>query len=278
MALKRVQILSPNFSSRGGATTRLIVLHTAQGSTSYESLGNYFQGNVQVSSHVGIDDKKGEIGEYVYRDKKAWTAANANPVAVQAELCGFAEWTTAQWHNDHPNMLDNCAKWIAEEAGKFGLPITKLNASQAQGSGRGVCQHVDLGSWGGGHWDCGSNFPIDDVLDMARGGGGGSSNVPPSPSPPGKAPAFPFNSSNYLGMPDGTKYWHDGHGGGWDNQHAVKPWQQQMSKRGWTIDVDGIYGSQSQAVAKQFQSEKGLSVDGRVGPQTWAATWTAPVT
>jgi hypothetical protein len=35
-----------------------------------------------------------------------------------------------------------------------------------------VCQHNDLGSGGGGHWDCGPNFPIDHVLDLARGGGG----------------------------------------------------------------------------------------------------------
>ena len=170
MALTRKVIPSPNYSSRGGATVRLIVIHTAEGATTIESLGSFFQGNVSASSHTGIDDKQGVIGEYVRRDFKAWTAANANPVAVQTELCAFAKWSYSEWKK-HPNMLSNCAAWIAEEAAYFGIPIVKLNASQAQGSGRGVCQHADLGSWGGGHWDCGSGFPMDEVLTMAKGGG-----------------------------------------------------------------------------------------------------------
>jgi hypothetical protein len=68
-------------------------------------------------------------------------------------------------------MLENTARWIAEEAAYFGIPITKLSPAAAQGDGRGVCQHDDLGAWGGGHWDCGGGFPIDQVLDLARGGG-----------------------------------------------------------------------------------------------------------
>ena len=170
MALKRVWIPSPNYSSRGGSGVRLIVLHTAEGARTIESLGSFFQGDVGASSHVGIDDKANTIGEYVKRSNKAWTQANYNPMAVSVELCAFASWSTDEWHN-HPNMLDSCAKWIAEEAKYYGLPITRLNASQAQGSGRGVCQHVDLGSGGGGHWDCGSGFPMDHVLKMAQSGG-----------------------------------------------------------------------------------------------------------
>jgi hypothetical protein len=167
--LTRKQMPSPNYSSRGGATVRLIVLHTAEGARTIEELGNFFANAANdVSSHTGIDDKKGVIGEYVRRDGKAWTAANANPVSVQAELCAFAGWTKADWQK-HPNMLDNTSRWIAEEAKHFGLPVTKLTAAQAQGSGRGVCQHNDLGSWGGGHWDCGTGFPINDVLEVARG-------------------------------------------------------------------------------------------------------------
>jgi N-acetylmuramoyl-L-alanine amidase len=173
MPLTRKVIASPNYSSRGGADVRLVVVHTAEGATTIEELGNFFASpSSGVSSHTGIDDKAGIIGEYVPRSGKAWTAGNANPVAVQTELCAFAKWTPSEW-DKHPNMLDNCARWIAEEAKAFGIPITKLSASQAQGSGRGVCQHNDLGSWGGGHWDCGGGFPIDDVLDAARRYAGG---------------------------------------------------------------------------------------------------------
>ena len=169
MALKRTWIPSPNYSSRS-TSVRLIVLHTAQGALTYQSLGSFFSSpSSGVSSHVGIDDTPGVIGEYVKRDKKAWTQGNANPYSVAVELCAFAEWTPAEWDR-HPNMLANTAAWIAEEARHFGIPIVRLTAAQAQdGYSKGVCQHVDLGSAGGGHWDCGPSFPMDDVLDMAGG-------------------------------------------------------------------------------------------------------------
>jgi hypothetical protein len=174
MSLKRVWIPSPNYSSRGGSGVRLVVVHTAEGATTYQSLGNFFANpSSQVSSHTGIDDTLGTVGEYVKRDGKAWTAANYNPQAVQTELCAFAEWSGSEWSN-HQNMLKNTADWIREECNHYGLPITKLSASDAQGSGRGVCGHVDLGAGGGGHWDPGPNFPWSQVMDMARGGSGPS--------------------------------------------------------------------------------------------------------
>lgn len=37
---------------------------------------------------------------------------------------------------------------------------------------------------------------------------------------------------------------------------------------GYSIEVDGSYGQNSEAVIKQFQSDNGLEVDGRVGPAT----------
>jgi hypothetical protein len=131
-----------------------------------------------VSSHEGADDKPNTVGSYVKRGNKAWTQANYNPVAVSLELCGFASWSTSQWKNDHHTMLENCAAWIREEADYYGIAITRLTASQAQGSGRGVCQHVDLGAGGGNHHDCGAGFPMDYVLDLAR---GGSSSLPTPP-------------------------------------------------------------------------------------------------
>lgn len=189
MVLKRIAIPSPNYSSRGGSTVTLIVLHTSEGATSYQSLGSFFANPASgVSSHVGIDDTPNTVGEYVARSGKAWTAGNANPVAVQAELCtpsGAAMGWTAQDWASHPTMLANCAAWIAEEAAAFNIPIVKLSAQQAQSDGTGVCQHADLGSWGGGHTDCGPHFPIDDVLAMAAGG------AAPAPTPSGPGPVLP---------------------------------------------------------------------------------------
>lgn len=60
--------------------------------------------------------------------------------------------------------------------------------------------------------------------------------------------------------------------------HGTVTWQQRMRDRGWSIAVDNKYGPKSAAVAHAFQAEKGLQVDGIVGPQTWAAAWSAPIT
>jgi N-acetylmuramoyl-L-alanine amidase len=184
MALKRVWIPSPNYSGRGGSSTRLVVLHTTEGAMSYQSLGSFF-GNKSsaVSSHVGIDDTPGTVGEYVARGNKAWTQGNANPYSVAAELCAYASWSSATWQA-HPQMLANAAAWVAEESQAFGIPVTRLTAAQAQdGRSKGVCMHVDLGAAGGGHWDCGPNFPIDQVVAMAGGQTPGPAPGPPAPTP-----------------------------------------------------------------------------------------------
>lgn len=183
--LNRVWIPSPNYSARSGSV-RLVVVHTAEGARSFRDLGGFF-GNAssQVSSHVGIDNERGSIGEYVKRPDKAWTQSAYNSMAVSVELCGApfntstpcgANWSGAEW-NEHDAMLANLADWIREECEHYNLPITKLSASQAQGTGRGVCGHVDLGAAGGGHYDPGPNFPWSRVMDMARTG------TDPAPEP-----------------------------------------------------------------------------------------------
>jgi hypothetical protein len=181
VALTRVRIPSPNYSSRGSTQVRLIVCHTAEGALTYQSLGSFFSNPASgVSSHTGIDDTKNTVGEYVPRSGKAWTQGNANGYSVATELCAFAKWTASDWAK-HPTMLENCAKWIAEEAAYFSIPLVRLTASQAQdGRSKGVCQHVDLGAAGGGHWDCGTGFPMNDVIAMAK----GSPAPGPEPTPP----------------------------------------------------------------------------------------------
>lgn len=175
MTLSRKWMPSPCYSGRDINGVRIIVLHTAEGATTIESLGNFFAnaGN-GVSSHTGADDKRGVIGEYVTRGNKAWTQANYNGAAVALELCGFAHWSRSVWLNQHENMLRNAADWIREESQRLGIPLTVLSDSAAQGGGRGVCQHINLGAGGGGHVDCGSGFPLDVVMQWARGESAGA--------------------------------------------------------------------------------------------------------
>jgi N-acetylmuramoyl-L-alanine amidase len=215
MALKRVWMPSPNKSSRGGSSVRLIVLHTTEGAQTYQSLGNFFASSSSgVSSHVGIDNTGNTVGEYVKPGDKAWTAGNANPVAVQAEFCtpsgAAANWSSDYWKTNMRVALENAAQWVREESARFNIPIVGLTPGQAQGSGRGVCQHNDLGAWGGGHYDCGKGFPMGYFLDMCKG-------KPSSPTGPDTTPER-YNDMFYLNFTNGNasvvvpNYYGDGKG------------------------------------------------------------------
>lgn len=55
---------------------------------------------------------------------------------------------------------------------------------------------------------------------------------------------------------------------------ATHAFQQRLKDRGWKIAVDDDHGPATSTVLRAFQAEKGLSVDGAGGPQTWTALYT----
>jgi len=175
MALTRHWYPTSNKSSRSG-DPRLLVIHTTEGFTGTNGMYDcaiYFQGPVGASSHAVIDNfHPGHICECVSPSYASWTQCNYNSAtAASVEQCGYAAWSRSTWLNDKMPLLENVAAWLAEESKRWGIPLTDLSSSSAQGSGRGVCYHMDLGSAGCGHGDPGSGYPLDVVLDMARGGG-----------------------------------------------------------------------------------------------------------
>lgn len=58
----------------------------------------------------------------------------------------------------------------------------------------------------------------------------------------------------------------------------VRQFQQRLRDRGWKIDVDGLFGPQTEKVVRAFQKDKRLAVDGIVGRNTWKAIWLSPIT
>ena len=97
----------------------------------------------------------------------------------------------------------------------------------------------------------------------------------PAPKPAAKAPKFPLPKGHYFGPKSGPASSVSGY---YSHRADLKKWQAQMRKRGWSITADGLYGPATAKVARQFQKEKGLGVDGLIGAKTWAAAWTEKVT
>lgn len=101
-----------------------------------------------------------------------------------------------------------------------------------------------------------------------------SSASKPKPTTTSKAPAFPLPRGSYFGPKSGPAASVSGY---YSHRADLKRWQAQMRKRGWSLTADGLYGPTTVKVARQFQKEKGLPVDGLIGAATWAAAWNSPV-
>jgi CHAP domain/Putative peptidoglycan binding domain len=70
------------------------------------------------------------------------------------------------------------------------------------------------------------------------------------------------------------------------SSNEILRWQKQMINRDWDLGLGGSTGkgdtgefnARCAQVLKQFQEEKSLEVDGILGPESWDAAWTAPIT
>ncbi|MFO0560845.1 MAG: peptidoglycan-binding domain-containing protein [Polyangiales bacterium] len=52
---------------------------------------------------------------------------------------------------------------------------------------------------------------------------------------------------------------------------SVRDLQQALVDAGYDIEVDGIFGEDTESAVVDFQSNNGLDADGIVGPRTWRA-------
>lgn len=100
---------------------------------------------------------------------------------------------------------------------------------------------------------------------------------PPKPPQQTSWPKFPLPKGYYFGprFPlSNTK----SVSGYFSHAEDLKRWQRRMKERGWDIRITGRYDDSKTAdVARAFQREKGLDVDGLVGADTWKAAWTTPI-
>jgi N-acetyl-anhydromuramyl-L-alanine amidase AmpD len=213
-----------------------------------------------VSAHFWIP-KSGTPVQHVDTANRAWhgVAHNDYSIGVETEGCGSPPHAEPLTENQL-NLFGALMKWANAT---HGIPLVLSESVTQPGLNYHRCQ-------GGPATGCPCDVRLNARAEILRRAGSGAAPTPPpppTPTPPpagGAAPPFPGRVLTLTNpMMSGAD---------------VRQWQGQMAARGWTIGVDGFYGNQSREVCTAFQREKGLGVDGQVGPQTWAASWNAPVT
>jgi hypothetical protein len=165
---------TPNYSTP--QYHKQIALHTSEGATTMSSLANWVcQAASQVSYHFCIDNvTKGLAYQFVDTEYKSWAQAAYNPNGLTACFCtpsgASSGWNRDKWLNDQMLAMENMAAVVGDQARKYGIPLVAINTSQAQAGAMGVCQHFNYGSAGSNHTDCGQGFPLDVLIDLAKGG------------------------------------------------------------------------------------------------------------
>ena len=182
------------------------------------------------------------------------------PTDISARLQAFDDAVPGLMLYANPDML---GRLDAAVAGKLPLWQAEYNPSP-----RDIPGYTRIG------WQYRGDPDESDFIDAVRLTGSVAADgavFVPQPT----APDFPLQSGSYFGPRSGPACSVSGY---YSHREDLRRWQQQMAGRGWSITADGLYGDQTAGVARKFQSEKGLRVDGLVGPDTWAAAWTAPIT
>lgn len=246
---------TPNRYIGGMTAYHVVVLHIEEG-TDAGSRAWFTNPESQASAHF-LNPKSGPLEQLIDSDDASWAQMAGNHIAISVEHAGNAG------DDLTPSQLENDAQLLAWAHFTHGIPLQSTDDP----NGFGLGWHGMGGDAWGGHFGC-PGEPIkarrDAIVARAAQILGQAPTGAPSPSPAPQGPGFP---GEYLSVQ--SPMLHD---------NNVRVWQQKMHDRGWTISVDGWYGNASASVCRQFQSEKGLTADGIVGPKTWFTTWNSPVT
>ncbi len=286
------EILSPNKYSGRQSKVRLIVIHTMEvdenGANVAESVARQFANPARkASAHICVDVDS-EVRCVADADT-AWAAPGANADGLQIELAGRASQTTGDWADAASQaILERAAQRVAIWCRDHGIPVRQLSDAELAAGASGIIGHAAASRVykKSSHWDPGTSFPWESFLARVNAILGQPAVPAPAPAqaapsgpvviaPGVPAPAFPLPEGHVFGPKSGPAWMHSGF---YNHREDLRRWQQRMKDRGWAIAADGLYGDQTAGVTEDFQREKGLKPDRLIGPITWAAAWTAPVT
>ncbi|MET7473145.1 serine/threonine-protein kinase [Streptomyces sp. NPDC005648] len=171
-------------------------------------------------------------------DSTTSTAGSASPTATVASEAGNAP-------SPHASVSDSSSP----RGGTTGLVGTGTTAGKDQGAGS-------------------TPTPTTRPATTPTTGAPGRSTPTPAPTKTATTPAQPpwITQCTYYSGTEQTEL-------GDKNQRVVQV-QCMLTQRGYSVGssgVDGQFGKDTDAAVRKFQTDKGLEVDGQVGPNTWAA-------
>ena len=255
-------------------TATQLIYHS--GVTKSDSLWGYFQrDDVVVESHLYVDHL-GSIEQYIDLDRQADANYKANIRAISVETWDNGDPDHVPWNDAQMRALVDITVQVHRLKH---VPILLAPAWDKPGMGG----HTRFPEWSNVR---GKTCPglarrsqVAVILNRAKAIVVGT--VPTQTSHTTatgtKAPSFPLPAGHWFGRPSRDSRNHSGYYSRTDRDR-LKIWQAQMRKRGWNINVDGMFSEQTEKVAIAFQREKGLIHDGHVGVATWNAAWTSAVT
>lgn len=231
-------------------TNRAVILHVAVSEA--DSLYGYFSGAV-VASHFYVR-KTGVVEQYVDTRFSAPANLYANSSAYSIETQGGVRNANSEkWTEAQENALASLVRWLQQTHG-----VPRLVMPNSRPASRGVGHHrlgVDPYRVSGGElWStaygkiCPGLGKISQIPGIVRLSGGA---------------AIPVSNPGNL-LPGSVAYGSTG--------KRVRELQTMLKAQySKSMEVDGVFGSQTRTVVRSYQGSRGLVIDGIAGPATFKA-------
>ena len=237
-----------------------VTIHCVVGQCSVESLGNVFDGNIEASSNYGVGCD-GRIGLYVDECNAAWTSsdyANDNRV-VTIEVASDAY----DPYRVNVAAYNALIKLVADICRRNGIKALKWSTSKNDRvnhlNGCNMTVHRDYANK-----SCPGDYLYERMGDIAA-----SVNKLLSSGDSGSSDTSLQEETIMLNVSYLAKSGYTASGEQVKTVQRLLNAMDYRDAKGQRLDVDGIFGTNTDSAVKSYQKANGLTVDGIVGPATW---------